>query len=140
MFFCVFGVDVDFESELKELMKRTGSDNIVDLSMALSVSESTIRTWKNRNKVPEKIIKQSHEILRLRLNNKSDSFNGTISGRAVSKEALKNYIMEGLFRAVQGKGMTLAKDARIGSIADILIDEIENSDPHFFIKPSKKTG
>ena len=120
----------NFEDELDKLFKLTNSNNTKGLSEALEVSTSTVRSWRTRKSIPADVQRKA-ELIKMNL---------ATSSCKTSKEALKNHLMEGLFRAVQVKGITLADDVRIGSIANILIEEIESSDPNFFIKPSESTG
>jgi hypothetical protein len=120
----------DFENELNEIFKITKTSKISELSRVLNTSPSTIRSWRTRQKVPAEIYRKLN-LLDVKAGQPSEK---------KSKEDLKNYLMEGLFRAVQIKGISLSEDARIGSIADILINEIEKSDPEFFINKSKKVG
>ncbi|MCP4991167.1 MAG: MerR family transcriptional regulator [Colwellia sp.] len=120
----------DFEEKLNEVLKMTNTSNISELSKILKVTAGTIRSWRARGKIPKDAYRKAELI---EINSPKNLFK-------VSKETLKNHLMEGLFRAVQVRGIALADDVRIGSVADILIDEIENIDPSFFTKPSKNIG
>lgn len=46
----------DVNIEIDELKRITKTSKIVDLSKALGVSTSTIRSWRTRGKIPQKII------------------------------------------------------------------------------------
>jgi len=61
----------DVNSEIDELKRITKTDKIIDLSKALGVSTSTIRSWRTRGKIPQKIID------RATLENKEDDTKGT---------------------------------------------------------------
>jgi ribosome-binding protein aMBF1 (putative translation factor) len=120
----------DFENELNELFKITNTSKISELSKVLNISASTIRSWRTRQKVPAEIYRKL-DLLKIKSEKPLEN---------VSKEDLKKHLMEGLFRAVQVKGISLAEDARLIDIAEILIAEIEKSEPNFFIKENKKIG
>lgn len=49
----------DFDKQLDELFKITKTSKINELSKALSVSPSTIRTWRGRNKIPENAFRKA---------------------------------------------------------------------------------
>jgi phage repressor protein C with HTH and peptisase S24 domain len=49
----------DFDKQLEELFKITKTSKINELSKALNVSPSTIRTWRGRNKIPESAFRKA---------------------------------------------------------------------------------
>jgi len=52
-------VMADFEKQLEELFKTTKTSKISELSAAIEVSPSTIRTWRGRNKIPESAFRKA---------------------------------------------------------------------------------
>ena len=49
----------DFDKQLEVLFKTTNTSKISELSKALSVSPSTIRTWRGRNKIPDSAFRKA---------------------------------------------------------------------------------
>jgi DNA-binding transcriptional regulator YiaG len=103
----------NFELELERFFKQTNTHKISDLAIALEVSPTTIRTWRTRQKIPD----TAYRKLEL-------AFKEIEGGGQISKDELKNSLMEGLFTAIQIRAITLAEDAKISLVADILIKEI----------------
>lgn len=103
----------DFELELERFFKHTKTHKISELALKLEVSPTTIRTWRTRNKIPD----SAYRKLDMPFNDQKISDKGSL-------DELKNCLMEGLFTAIQIRAITLADDAKISLIADILIKEI----------------
>lgn len=49
----------DFEQQLEILFKTTKTSKISELSKAIDVSPSTIRTWRGRNKIPKSAFRKA---------------------------------------------------------------------------------
>jgi phage repressor protein C with HTH and peptisase S24 domain len=49
----------DFEQQLEVLFKTTKTSKISELSKAIDVSPSTIRTWRGRNKIPKSAFRKA---------------------------------------------------------------------------------
>lgn len=56
----------NIEEQIAELKNLTETSKIVDLSTALGVSPSTVRTWRSREKIPENIFLKAKKIARNR--------------------------------------------------------------------------
>ena len=54
------------EEQIAELKNLTETSKIVDLSTALGISPSTVRTWRSREKIPENIFLKAKKIAKER--------------------------------------------------------------------------
>jgi len=115
----------DFDLELERFFNHTKTHKISDLALALDVSPITIRTWRTRQKIPN----SAYRKLEL-------TFEKSENTEKLSESELKNLLMEGLFRAIQIRAITLAEDAKINIVADILIKEI--TDNHQLVLEKKE--
>jgi len=63
----------DFDKQLEVLFKTTKTIKISELSKAIDVSPSTIRTWRGRNKIPESAFRKAEQISQIVSENKADT-------------------------------------------------------------------
>jgi len=117
-----------FEQQLESLYTKTKSSKINELCLALNVSQSTIRTWKSRGKIPASAFRKAE----------FSTYQEKTGQSGVSKEELKNTLMEGLFTAIQIRAITLPEDVKISLIADILIKEISENHQSVFDNEEEK--
>ncbi len=118
-------------SDAKNIIERlkliANSKTNTDLAEKLNTNESTIRSWARRGNVPlEKCLLASKEFnasVEWILTGEGSQATNQVTGN-VSIDEIKNSLMEGLFTAIQVRAITLADDAKIGLVADILIKEI----------------
>jgi phage repressor protein C with HTH and peptisase S24 domain len=62
----------DFDKQLEALFEATKTIKINELSKAIDVSPSTIRTWRGRNKIPESAFRKAEQIRQNVPKNKTD--------------------------------------------------------------------
>lgn len=120
----------NFEAQLEKLFQLTKTSKISELSEVLEVSPVTIRTWRTRGKIPETAYRKA----------KYSDFNKTQNDEVITIEKIKNSLMEGIFSAIKIKAISLEEDAKIGMVADILINELKEKHPSIFKEHKSKAS
>lgn len=129
-------VELAFDEKLKTLMALTYSENIEELSIALGVSKGTIRTWRARNKIPDKVINKANLIFAMGPKDveldlsKRVTLDSKLSEQAAYE--FKNVLMEAIFSAAQKNKISLGSEVKVGEVADIMIEEILEKFPNIF--------
>lgn len=120
----------NFEKKLESLFKATKSSNIRELAEVLGVSQTTVRTWRSRGKIPESAIRKAG----------FSTYQSMNDSQKITIDEMKSSLMEGLFTAIQLKGITVQDGIKIGDVADILMTELQENYPSIFTEEKTKTG
>jgi predicted transcriptional regulator len=139
----MFDIDdfVCFQRVMDRMKLVTKSNSNAELARNLGISPSTIGTWVSRQSFPyERCVQISikHNV----------SLDWLVTGKEIiqkaqstlTKDELKNSLMEGLFTAIQVRAMTAESGVKIGDIANILMTELQEKHKVIFNEKKDKVG
>jgi hypothetical protein len=134
---------IDFQLIMERLRIATKSKSNAALARTLNIAPSTVGTWTSRETIPyEHCVQVSNET--------GYTLDWIVSGKGkqepvqipynINAEEIKSSLMEGLFTAIQLRGITVQDGIKIGDVADILMTELQENHPSIFAEDKTKAG